>query len=99
MAGSLEANKMIAGVLTAGVAFMGAVVLSDLLYHPDELAENAFPIVVDEGTAVAEAEPEAAPTPLPVLLASASAEDGQGAFRACAACHTPDEGGDRKSVV
>ncbi len=92
MAGSLEANKIIAGVLTAGIIVVGASVLSDLLYHPRTLAENAFPIQTGEETAVAEAEP-VQETPLPVLLASASAEDGQGTFRACAACHTPDEGG------
>lgn len=92
MAGSLEANKIIAGVLTAGVTLVGAGVLSDLLYHPHTIAENAFPIAAGE-TETADAEPEAPATPLPVLLASASAADGEGAFRACGACHTADKGG------
>jgi cytochrome c len=92
MAGPLEANKIIAGVLTGGVIFVGASVLSDLLYHPDELAEPAFPIAVED-TAVAEAEPEPETEPLPVRLAAASADDGQSAFRACAACHSVEQGG------
>jgi cytochrome c len=92
MAGSLEANKIVAGVLTAGIIVVATGVLSGLLYHPKTIAENAFPIATGGETEVAEAAPEPV-TPLPVLLASASAEDGQGTFRACAACHTPDEGG------
>lgn len=93
MAAPLESNKIIAAVLTAGIIFMGAAVLSDLLYHPTELAEPAYPVIVDDGTDVAEAEPEPQVEPLPVRLASASAEDGQGAFRACAACHSVEQGG------
>lgn len=93
MAGSLEANKLIAGVLTAGVIFVGASVLSDLLYHPTELAEPAYPVLDETATDVAEAEPEPEVEPLPVRLAAASAADGEGAFRACAACHTVEQGG------
>jgi len=93
MAGPLEANKVIAGVLTAGVIFVGASVLSDLLYHPTELAEPAYPVRTDETTDVAEAEAEPEVEPLPVRLASASASDGESAFRACAACHSVEQGG------
>ncbi|MFP4269157.1 MAG: c-type cytochrome, partial [Alphaproteobacteria bacterium] len=93
MAAPLEANKIIAGVLTAGVIFVGASVLSDLLYHPTELAEPAYPVRTDETSDVAEAEAEPEVEPLPVRLASASAAAGEGAFRACAACHSVEEGG------
>ncbi|NBB69019.1 MAG: c-type cytochrome [Alphaproteobacteria bacterium] len=93
MAGALETNKVIAAVLTAGVIFVGASVLSDLLYHPTELAEPAYPVVTEEATDVAEAEAEPQVEPLPVRLASASAADGEGAFRACAACHNVEQGG------
>jgi cytochrome c2 len=93
MAGTLEANKIIAGVLTAGVIFVGASVLSDLLYHPTQLAEPAYPVITEDATEMAEAEPEPQIEPLPVRLAAASAADGEGAFRACAACHSVEEGG------
>jgi cytochrome c len=93
MAGTLEANKVIAGVLTAGVIFVGASVLSDLLYHPTQLAEPAYPVITDETTEVADAEAEAQVEPLPVRLAAASVSDGESAFRACAACHSVEEGG------
>jgi cytochrome c2 len=92
MAGALETNKVVAAVLTAGVIFVGARVLSDLLYHPTELAEPAYPVVTEEATDVAEAEAEPEVEPLPVRLAAASAADGEGAFRACAACHNVEQG-------
>jgi len=92
MAGTLEANKLIAGVLTAGVIFVGAAVLSDILYHPTQLAENAYPIQTEDATQTAEAEAEPEMEPLPVRLASGTVEDGESAFRACSACHNVEQG-------
>ena len=93
MAGSLETNKLIGGVLTAGIIFVASGVLSDLLYRTEMLAENAFPIGGAEGDDVAAATEPVAEEPLEVLLVAASVDAGQRAFRACAACHTADEGG------
>jgi len=96
---SLEFNKIAAAVLTAGVAFMGAGIVAEVLISPTRLSEPAISLGLDPSdappTAVAAATPEA-PTLAPVepLLASADVEAGAGAARrACAACHTFVEGG------
>lgn len=93
MAGSLETNKLIGAVLTAGIIAVASGVIADLLYRTPTLEQAAYPLLGDDTeTAEADAEPE--PTvPLPVLLADASAEAGERAFRACAACHTVESGG------
>ncbi len=93
MAGSLETNKLIGGMLTAGIIVVGSSVISDLLYYVPRLDQPVFAILVADDTAVAEAEDDTPAVPLAVLLASASADDGQRGFRACAACHSVDEGG------
>ncbi|MDF2095263.1 c-type cytochrome [Aquibaculum arenosum] len=91
---SLELNKMAAAVLTAGVVAMSTGFIAKLLVHPASLEENAYPIEVSDagGAAPAEAEEPGLEPVLP-LLADADVEAGEGAFRACAACHTVDEGG------
>lgn len=91
---SLELNKMAAAVLTAGVVAMSTGFIAKLLVHPASLEENAYPIEVSDagGAAPAEAEEPGLEPVLP-LLAEADAEAGEAAFRACAACHTVDEGG------
>ncbi|MEO1092353.1 MAG: cytochrome c family protein [Pseudomonadota bacterium] len=93
MAGSLEANKVIGAVLTAGIVMVGSGVIGSLLYDPEELIENAYPVAASGETDVAAVEDAPAEEPLPVLLAAASADDGARAFRACGACHTVDAGG------
>lgn len=91
---SLELNKMAAAVLTAGVVAMSTGFIAKLLVNPDWLEENAYRIEVSDagGAAPAEAEEPGLEPVLP-LLADADVEAGEAAFRACAACHTVDEGG------
>jgi cytochrome c len=93
MAGSLETNKLIGAVLTAGIIFVGSGVISDLLYKVDMPDENTFRIAGADESDIAEAVEAVPDVPLEVRLASASADAGQRAFRACAACHTADDGG------
>jgi cytochrome c len=91
---SLETNKLLAAVLTAGIIASGAGVISRILYHPVTPEEPAYQVEVPE----AEGEGEGAPQeqPLPLLLADASAEEGEGEARACAACHSFEQGGAAK---
>jgi cytochrome c len=94
MASSLEVNKTLAAILTAGIIASGAGVISRIIYSPHTPEENAYPIEV-AGTAGegAEAGAEAAPTvSLAALLAGGSAEHGQTVAKACAACHNFGEG-------
>jgi len=94
MASSLEVNKALAAILTAGIIASGAGVISRIIYSPHMPEENAYPIEV-AGTAGqgAEGGGEAAPTvSLAALLAGGSAEHGQTVAKACGACHNFGEG-------
>ena len=93
MASSLEGNKIIAAVLTAGVIAMTSGFVAHLIYSPTQLAENAFPIDVETAAAdAAGGETEAAESILD-LLASADVAKGEKQAKKCAGCHTFDDGG------
>ncbi len=94
---SLEWNKAMAAVLTAGVLASGSGVVSRILYQPHELEEPAYQVAVltEEGAPDVEAEGPG-PQPIAALLATASVEDGQSAVRACTACHAFEQGGPNK---
>jgi cytochrome c len=96
MAASLETNKALAALLTAGIIASGSGVISRILYHPSMPEENAYVIEVAEETGEGEAAAEAETPPLPVLLAAASPEEGEGEARACGACHSFEQGGANK---
>lgn len=94
MASSLEGNKVIAAVLTAGIVAMGSGVASRILYQPHRLEEPVFRIAAADGEAPAA---EAAPAePLPVLLAAADPAEGEVVARKCVACHSFEAGGANK---
>lgn len=93
---TMELNKIIAAILTAGILFMVTGIIGDALVNPKRLHEAA--IRIDTGAEPAATTPAApsAPAiePIAPLLASANPENGQAiARRACAACHTFDQGG------
>ncbi len=98
MATSLEGNKIIAGLLCAGLLAMATGKLADALRSPTELSENVYKIEVeDSGTAVAAAPAGPAPVePILGLLASADVGAGESGAKKCAACHSFDEGGANK---
>lgn len=90
---SLELNKIIAGVLGAVLTLMLFTWVGDLVYGIGESGHDeehlAFEIELPEGGAEV-AEVEAGPS-IGELLVTASAENGEGLFRACAACHNAAE--------
>lgn len=98
MASSLEFNKALAAVLTAGIIASGAGVFSRIIYHPDIPAERAYPIdmaaVEASGEAAADEQEEA--MELSEVLAMADPGSGETAARKCAACHTFEQGGANK---
>ncbi|WP_222182546.1 c-type cytochrome [Geminicoccus harenae] len=94
MASSLESNKLMAGILTAGIIAMGAGVVSRMIYSPEMPEENAYHVAVEETGATAAT--ETAEEPIEVRLASASVEAGEAAAKKCAACHTFDPGNENK---
>ena len=96
MASSLEVNKMLAAILTAGIIASGSGVISRIVYRPHVPQERAYPIevaVTEDGAEDARAEPTVS---LAALLADASVEEGQAVVKKCAACHTFEEGGANK---
>lgn len=89
---SLEGNKAFAAILIAGMAFMVAGFVADVLVHPRELEKTAITI---QGAAEAVSGPARVviPTILP-LLASANISNGQAtATQACGTCHSFNQGG------
>ncbi len=91
---SMEANKAIAAVLVAGIAFFVTGTLGTILVHEDPLKETAIKIDVPE-EASASAAPAAAPLPpIATLLATADVAAGQAyTQKVCAVCHSFTEGG------
>lgn len=98
MASSLEFNKALAAVLTAGIIASGAGVFSRIIYHPDIPEERAYPIdmaaMEASGEEAAEAQEEA--VALSEVLAMADAGAGETQARKCTACHTFEQGGANK---
>jgi cytochrome c len=89
---SLEGNKAFAAILVAGMAFMVAGFIADVLVHPGELEKTAITI---QGAAEVASGPARVviPTILP-LLAKADVANGQStAATACGTCHSFDQGG------
>ena len=98
MASSLEFNKALAAVLTAGIIASGVGVLSRMIYHPVVPEERAYPIdmaaVEASGDEAAQEQEQA--MELSELLAVASADSGQAVAKKCTACHTFEQGGANK---
>lgn len=89
---NIELNKIFAAVLIAGiVAYFGGFI-SRILVHPHFPAEHAVMIEGVEVADVGTAEPQG-PEPILHLIAQADPARGQQLSRACAACHTFNEGG------
>jgi cytochrome c len=96
MASSLEVNKMLAAVLTAGIIASGSGVISRIIYSPHMPEESAYPIEVAESGEDGAAEDGAAEVSLPALLAAASVDEGQAVAKKCQACHDFAQGGANK---
>lgn len=84
MASSLEGNKILAAILTAGIIAMGTGTFAKIFYAPKAPHEPAFAIAAVETAPAASAEPE---VPLAVLLASADPAAGANTAKQCGACH------------
>ncbi len=89
--GGIEFNKIFAAILIAGITAMFAGFLAEKFVHAEKLEENAFKI---EGVEVAGVAPKAdLAEPILALLADADVARGQKISKACAACHSFDQGG------
>ena len=92
MSSSLEGNKLLAAVLTAGIMASGAGVLASIIYKPSELEEQAFVVEPSDDTGGEAAETEVAA----LDLSAGDAAAGEKVAKKCAACHSFDAGGANK---
>ncbi len=92
---SMEANKAVAAVLVAGIAFFITGLLGDNLVYEQRPAKLAIPVQAAAPTEGAGgAQQPAGPAPIVPLLASASVQKGETfVTQVCAACHSLNEGG------
>jgi cytochrome c len=90
---NMEFNKIFAAILAAGIIAMFSGFVADKLVHPHDLKEDA--VQVDGGEIASAGGPKKAATAEPILalLADADIERGKKLSKACAACHTFDNGG------
>lgn len=89
MAGSLETNKILAALLTAGIFASGAGVMSRIIYNPTAPAEPAYIIeVAEEGGEGSGGDGGGEEVSLAALLAGADMANGESGAKKCASCHT-----------
>ncbi|MEE8501694.1 MAG: cytochrome c family protein [Kiloniellales bacterium] len=89
---SIEINKIVAAILTAGIVAGVSGFLADALVNPHELEE---PVYVVAGAASDESMDETAPEApdLGTLMAAADAASGEKGAKKCTSCHTFNQGG------
>lgn len=99
MAGSLEGNKVLAALLTAGIVATAAGNFSRIFYGPSEIEEDAYPIEVPEQASLGGGGEQAdggEVTPVGPLLAAADVSAGETVSKKCTSCHSFEEGGENK---
>ena len=93
---SMEKNKIFAAVLCAGIVAMLAGFVAKELVHAKPLDKDAVAIESMEGAAPAGAAAVAMPDPIMDLIATADIAKGEKLHKACAACHSFNQGGPDK---
>lgn len=94
--GSMEKNKIFAALLCAGIMAMLSGFIADKLVHPHELHEDAVAIEGAEGASSGGPKKAQMPDPIMHLIATADVAKGEKLSKACAACHSFDQGGPHK---
>ncbi|HCQ70698.1 MAG: cytochrome c family protein [Alphaproteobacteria bacterium] len=88
-------EKLFAALLVAGITAMLSGFVADIFVHPHEIEKDAVTI---DGAAIASTGPtkKAGPDPVLALLSEADVARGAKLSKACAACHSFDQGGVNK---
>jgi len=84
----LEANKIFAAILVAGIIAMLAGFTAQTLTHPHELEKDAIAIEGVQNVAAGAVAVDDTPEPILAMLAAADLERGAKVSKACAACHS-----------
>ncbi|MBL4803646.1 MAG: cytochrome c family protein [Alphaproteobacteria bacterium] len=90
---SMEKNKIFAAVLCAGIMAMLSGFIAGKLVHPHIPDEDAVPIEGVEVVAGGGPAKPQLPDPIMDLIAEADISKGEKLSKACAACHSFDQGG------
>jgi cytochrome c len=91
---SMEASKVIAAILVAGIAFFVTGLIGDNLVHQEIPKQSAIKIAIPEATSPSGQPAPAESPPIAPLLAKADPAAGEAyAKMVCVACHTFTEGG------
>ncbi|MCB1972341.1 MAG: cytochrome c family protein [Geminicoccaceae bacterium] len=97
MSSSLEGNKVLAAILTAGIMASGAGAIASMIYGGHELEEPAYMVEATEGGAAAAdnggGEQQVAELVVPD---DGDVAAGEKYAKKCAACHSFDSGGPNK---
>lgn len=90
---SMEKNKIFAAVLCAGIMAMLSGFIAGQFVHPHIPDEDAVPVEGAEGPAGGGPAKPQLPDPILDLIADADIAKGEKLSKACAACHSFDQGG------
>ena len=94
---SLRFNKIAAGVLCAGLLIMALDKVSNMLVQPKRIAENTYPIKVEENEDNTKKVATASIIePITSLLLNADIEVGKNIAKKCTACHAFEAGAANK---
>jgi cytochrome c len=95
---TLEINKMVAALLTAGVVAGFSAFLAGVIMHPAELEEPSYVVAgaVSEDEPAEGAEGDAPADDMVAMMASAEEAAGQKVAKKCSSCHTFEQGGANK---
>jgi len=91
-----ESNKIFAALLIAGITAYLSAFIADKLVYPKKLESNAVEIEGAELASGGASSGPAVPEPIMHLIASADIAQGEKLSKACAACHSFDNGGPDK---
>ena len=89
-------NKIAGAVLGTLLFAMGLNIVADTIFSAPAQIAAGYALPAGEDQPAAAAGPVAAAEPLPVLLAKADAKKGEAGIKACASCHSFDQGGANK---
>ncbi|MAQ06323.1 MAG: cytochrome c family protein [SAR116 cluster bacterium] len=94
---SLKFNKIAAGILCAGLLIMGFIKVGDFLVKPQQLAQNAYPIKIEQKKSVSSKTTSASVIePILALLSKADTKAGEKIAKKCTACHVFKASGPNK---
>lgn len=90
---NIKANMAMAALVSAGIIAWVSGFAAEVVVAPKQLKEDAVKVEVAATTGAAGPAAAAGPEPVLEMIATADVERGKSVAKACAACHTFDNGG------